>query len=62
MSFELWFARKYPKLRESIEFGMMGPDEIKFYVALKEAYAEGYLTGVADSEASHADENKPVDP
>ena len=43
-AFERWFARRYPKLREAMEFGQMGPNEVWLYNATKEAFAAGQLS------------------
>jgi len=39
--FEQWFATRYPKLREAMEFGQMGPNEVWLYRATMEAFEAG---------------------
>jgi len=41
MTFEQWFAKRYPKLAEAAEFGMMGPNEVWLFNATKEAFHAG---------------------
>jgi len=41
MTFDQWFSKRYPKLREAMEFGMLGGNELWLYEAVKEAFAAG---------------------
>ena len=50
MTFEQWFAQRYPKLREAAEFGQMGPNEVWLFNATKEAFAAGQRSAQDEQE------------
>jgi hypothetical protein len=54
MNFNQWFSKRYPRLREAAEFGMLGGTELVLFEAVKEAFAAGQQNASDDYDNQRA--------